>query len=310
MTIQNMKYIIAVADYKSFSQAAKALFVSQSTLSTAIREVENDLGIHIFNRSNRGITLTYDGEDLIRYAREIVEQTEYLEQRYHSRKSIPMRFSVSTQHLPFSVRAFMKFFDEIGSDNYDVAIRECNTDSVIHDVANHRSELGVLIITDAHMRTIEKILTSYGLVFQEISEMKNYVFLCTSHPLASKDSLSLEDLELFPFVTYDQELESSHFTEEPLFYNLLRKNVHVSDRATKLALIRNTNCFSIGPDLANSNADKFHKNLGEVAAIPLKESLGIVHAGFIYQKHRELSPYALSYLTYLREDIRTLVNFL
>lgn len=308
MTIQNMKYIIAVADYQSFSQAAKALFVSQSTLSTAIREVENDLGIQIFNRSSRGISLTYDGEDLIRYAREIVEQTEYLEQRYHSRKSIPMRFSVSTQHLPFSVRAFIKFFDEIGSDNYDVAIRECNTDSVIHDVANYRSELGVLIITDAHLRTIENILTSYSLAFQEISQMKNYVFLCSSHPLAAREYLTLKDLEPYPFVTYDQELESSHFTEEPLFYNLLKRNVHVSDRATKIALIRNTDCFSIGPDLTNSNADKFHKDLGEIAAVPLKEILGIVHVGYIYQTHRKLSPYAERYLDYLKEDVCSLVN--
>ena len=161
MTLQNLKYILEIADSRSLSKAARKLFISQSTLSAALKELETDLGVELFQRTNRGVTLTYDGEDFIRYAREIVEQTQYLEQRYHSRKSLPMRFSVSTQHLPFSVRAFIELFKEADTDTYDMAIRECDTNSVIHDVAGNKSELGILAIQESHLRTMEKLLVSY-----------------------------------------------------------------------------------------------------------------------------------------------------
>ena len=135
MTLQNLKYAIEISNCHSFSEASKHLFVSQSTLSAAIRDIEEDLGIQIFHRTNRGVTLTYDGEDFIKYAKEIVERSQYLEQRYHARKTIPMRFSVSSQRLPFAALAFTRIFQDINSQSYDVAIRECDTNSVIHDVS-------------------------------------------------------------------------------------------------------------------------------------------------------------------------------
>ena len=152
MTLQNLKYMLEISNSHSFSKAAKNLFVSQSTLSAAVKELESDLGITIFKRTNRGVSLTYDGEDFIKYAKEIVEQSQYLEQRYHARKSLPMRFSVSCQHLPSAVRAFTSFLAEINSPTYDIAIRECDTNSVIHDVAGRKSELGVVAIHEPHMR--------------------------------------------------------------------------------------------------------------------------------------------------------------
>lgn len=137
----------------------------------------------------------------------------------------------------------------------NIAIRECDTNSVIHDVAGRKSELGVVAIHEPHMRSMQTLFSSYDIEFHEIKSVKNYVFLRFGHPLASLPVLSIKDLEKYPFVTYDQELESSHFSEEPLFYKLLNKNVHVSDRCTKIALVRKTDCFSIGPDLPNSNAE-------------------------------------------------------
>lgn len=223
MTLQNLKYMLEISNSHSFSKAAKNLFVSQSTLSAAVKELESDLGITIFKRTNRGVSLTYDGEDFIKYAKEIVEQSQYLEQRYHARKSLPMRFSVSCQHLPSAVRAFTSFLAEINSPTYDIAIRECDTNSVIHDVAGRKSELGVVAIHEPHMRSMQTLFSSYDIEFHEIKSVKNYVFLRFGHPLASLPVLSIKDLEKYPFVTYDQELETSHFSEEPLFYKLLNK---------------------------------------------------------------------------------------
>ena len=306
MTLQNLKYILEISNNHSFSRAAKNLFVSQSTLSAAVKELEADLGISIFKRTNRGVTLTYDGEDFIKYAREIVEQSQYLEQRYHSRKSLPMRFSVSCQHLPSAVRAFTIFLEEINSSSYDIAIRECDTNSVIHDVSGRKSELGILAIQEPHMRSMQTLFSSYDIEFHPIKTVKNYVFLRSGHPLASHSVLTIKDLEKYPFVTYDQELETSHFSEEPLFYKLLNKNVHVSDRCTKIALVRKTDCFSIGPDLPNSNADAFHRGMGSMIARPLENDIGLLHMGYLTTSQTPLSQLGQLYLDYLVRDIESL----
>lgn len=308
MTIQNLKYMLEIADNCSISKAARKLFVSQSTLSAAVKEIEEDLGVTLFSRTNRGVTLTYDGEDFIRYAREIVEQTQYLEQRYHARKSLPMRFAVSTQHLPFVVRAFIHVFQETDSETYDMAIRECDTNSVIHDVAGNKSELGILAIPESHIRTIERLLSSYEIDFEEMDRIQNYVFFRKSHPLAEKKEILMKDLEEYPFVTYDQEIETSHFSEEPLFYQLLSKNLHVCDRCTKIALVRNTDCFSIGPDLTNSNADTFHKGMGEIIARPLNPEIGRLHLGYLFRRGNRISALGKKFLDYLIADVHTLMG--
>ena len=306
MTLQNMNYIIEIASHHSFSEAAKALYISQSTLSVAVREVEKDLGITIFNRNNKGVTLTYDGEDFLKYAREIVEQADYLERRYQHRQYVPMRFSVSCQRLPFVVRAFNRLLNTVSMDTYDMAVRECPTYTVIHDIASNKSELGVLAIHDSHMRTVRKTLEFNEISFTELTQLPIFVFLRNTHPLAGRPSVSLDDLKDFAFVTYDQEINASHFTEELLFYELLDKNVHVSDRCTKIALIRNSNCFSIGPDLPNSNADAFHKGMGEIVALPMKEPIEPLHVGYMMRSAQTVSSIAGQFIRYLSEEVEAL----
>lgn len=307
MTLQNLKYVIEISNCRSFSQAAKKLFISQSTLSAAVKELENDLGITLFHRTNRGISLTYDGEDFIRYARDIVQQTQYLEHRYHSRKSIPMRFSVSSQHLPFAVRAFTRFLRENDFNTYDMAIRECDTNSVIHDVSNNKSQIGLMAVHEPHLKSIQTLLASYDIEFHELSRIKNFVFFRSGHPLALQSSVSIKDLENYPFVTYDQETEVSQFSEEPLFYKILNKNVHVCDRCTKIALVRNTDCFSIGPDLSNNNADILHKGMGEIIAKPLQEDIGLLHLGYLNKYGSSLTDLCRKYLDFLMEDVQKIL---
>ena len=308
MTLQNMRYIIEIANHHSFSEAAKALYVSQSTLSVAVREVEKILGINIFNRNNKGVTLTYDGEDFLKYAREIVEQTDYLERRYQHRQYLPMRFSVSSQRLPFATRAFNQLLNTVTLGIYDMAVRECPTYTVVHDIASNKSELGVLAVHDSHMRTIQKTLESNDISFTGLNQLPIYVFLRHTHPLADRPALSLDDLKDYAFVTYDQEINSSHFTEELLFYELLDKNIHVSDRCTKIALIRGSNCFSIGPDLPNSNAGAFHRGMGEIRAIPLKEPIEPLHVGYIMRKGQTMSSMAGKYVKLLNKELNELVG--
>ncbi|MGN1141250.1 MAG: LysR family transcriptional regulator [Oliverpabstia sp.] len=304
-----MKYIIEISNCGSLSQAAKKLFISQSTLSTAVKEVEQKLGITLFHRTNRGVTLTADGEDFVRYAKDIVERTRYLEQRYTARKTLPTHFSISTHHLPFVVRSFAIFLEDLKLSSFDMALRECDTPSVLNDVCTGRSDIGIVAIQNSQMNTLQTQLTAMDMTFHEMNQLRNYVFLRKNHPLSSKKEITLKDLEDYPFVTYDDETQISPLSEELLIYTLLNKNMHVSDRCTKIALVRKTDCFSIGPDLTNSNADSFHKGTGEIIARPLDEDIGQLHLGYIHKNNYILSSLAQKYFKYLDKELMMLLNY-
>ena len=303
MTLQNIKYIIAVADCRSLSAAAKELFISQSTLSAAVKEMESELGVKLFLRNNRGVSLTADGTDFLRYAREIAERADSLEQRYQHRRYAPTRFAVSTQRLPFSVRAFSRFIRHIGWDTYDVAIRECPTYTIISDVTAGKSDLGVLALHDQYLPGLQKGFSASDLVFTELGRLQTYAFLRRGHPLSGQSSVTMAQLLQYPFVTYDQEADRSEYTEEIIFHQLSEKTIHVCDRCSKLALVRATDAFSVGPDLANSNADAFHKRIGELTAIPVDEVGDLLHVGYIRQRRGRWNEAAELYLQYLTEEM-------
>jgi len=300
--------MLAIADCGSFSAAAKTLFVSQSTLSAAIKDLEEELDVKLFSRTNRGVSLTVDGEDFVRNARDIVERADHLESRYQHRKYAPKQFAVSTQRLPFSVRAFNRFVEEAGWDVYDVAIRECPTYTIISDVESGKSDIGVLAIHDQFMAALQRVFSSNDVVFEEMSRLPAFAFMRKSHPLSNHESISMEELLEYPFVTYDQEADRSEYTEEIFFHQISDKTIHVCDRCTKVALVRLSNAFSIGTDLTNSNADSFHGNLGEIVRIPIKELTESMHIGILKQKNVEVTTAALKYLELLQESIDELRN--
>ena len=308
MTLQSLRYVLKIAEQRSLSKAAKELYLSQSTLSAAVKELEEELGIRIFTRHNRGVALTGDGEDFAKHAREIVEQAAYLEQRYRHRKYMPVRFAVSTQRLPFAVRAFNRFISRVEWDLYDVAIRECPTNTLINDVAAGKSDLGVMAIHAQYLRPLQKIFDLNDLEFTEITRLKPYVFLRRGHPLAGREKLSMSDLLQYPFVTYDQDTDRSEYTEEIIYRELAEKNIHVCDRCTKIALVRFTDSFSIGPDLTNSNADAFHAGLGDVVSIPLEDAQEYLRIGYISKRGRPIQKPAMEYLRDLEEDIRIIAG--
>lgn len=304
MTLQNLRYIVEIANYKSFSRAAKALFMTQSALSAAVRETEDELGIQIFKRTNRGVSLTADGEDCLKYCKEIIERSDFLSMRYQRRNAVHTSFSVSTQHLPFAVRAFNELLEGIDMENYDVAIRETETNHILHDVGTGRSEVGVTAFLPSQLTLINKALYLHDLAFVELSRLKAYVFLRKKHPLADHESLSLAELKAYPFVTYDQEKAPNYYSEESLFFEPTMKNIHVSDRATKMSLIRSTNAFSIGVDLPNFNQDiYFRRRNTEMVAIPFEDQTDLIQAGYLIKNGRLLSPTGAKYVHLLVEHI-------
>ena len=307
MTLQNLRYVVEVANSRSFSKAAQSLFMTQSALSSAIRDVEEELGIAIFRRTNRGVQLTPDGEDCLKYCKEIIERADYLSIRYQSRGSARTYFSVSSQHLPFAVRAFDALLESLDPAGYDVAIRETETMHILHDVSAGRSEIGVAAMTEKQLSLINKSLYIHDLSFAELARLNTYVFLRRRHPLAERDQLSLDDLRAYPFVTYDQDQAPDYYSEESLFFAPMVKNIHVSDRATKMSVIRSTDAFSVGVDLPNFNQDIYFKRRNtELVAVPFADQPEPILVGTLTKNGRDLTDIGRRYVELLAQHIELL----
>ena len=308
MTIQNLRYVIEVANTRSFSQAARNLFISQSALSSSVKDVEQELGIQIFLRSNRGVRLTPAGEDCLKYCREIVERTDYLLGKYKTGERQHLYFSVSAQHLPIAVRTFDELLLSIPVGSYDLSIREVGTAQMLRDVSNGKSELGVGSFHAEQLKLIKRAFGSYDLKFSQLAELNTYVFVRTRHPLAKKPILKTADLNDYPFVTYDDEDSPDYYSEESIFFKPFRKTIHVQDRATKMSVIRSSDAFSIGIDLPNFNRDVyFHNSETELVAIPFGDQIAPVKVGVLQKSGFETSMIADQYIELLRKHIDLLI---
>ena len=300
MTIQSLRYIIEIASSRSFSQAARNLFISQSALSASVKDAEQELGIEIFQRSNRGVSLTPAGEDCIKYCKEIVERADYLLNKYKSDTEQHMYFSVSSQHLPFAVRAFDELLSGIVSPGFDLAIREVGTAQMLHDVSTGKSELGVGAFQEDQLKLLKRSLYIDDLQFTEIARLNTYVFLRKQHPLANKDALTIEELKGYPYVTYDEADAPNYYSEESIFFKPFQSCIHVQDRSTKMSLIRSSDAFSIGIDLPNFNKDiHFLNSTSAMIAIPFADQKEQVRVGYLKKNSGEPSTTAKQYIDLL-----------
>ncbi len=307
MTLQNLRYIVEIANHKSFSKAASKLYMTQSALSAAVKDIEEELGIQIFLRTNRGISLTPDGEDCLKYCREIVERSERLSMRYKNRDTLHTYFSVSTQHLPFAVRAFNELLSSNAPSHYNAAIYEVSTSKLLEDVSSHRSELGVLAVPEEQLRLLNKSLYANDLFFVQMAQLRKYVFLRKEHPLGDLERLTLEQLKPYPFVTYDRGTDPIYYTEESILYEPLDRCIHVSDRATKMSVIRSSDAFSIGIDLPNFNRDIYFKDsASELIAIPFENQSAPIIVGCLEKNGHVLSEIGQRYMELLSKHIKKL----
>ena len=232
MTLQQLKYVIEVADKGSINEAAKSLFISQPSLSNAIKELEAEIKITIFARTNKGICISNEGAEFLGYARQVVQQAELLEEKYLNGTPSKQRFSVSTQHYTFAANAFVDLIREFGADEYEFTLRETKTYDIIDDVKNLRSELGIIYLSEFNSHIICKLLKESNLKFSELLVANPHVFISKNNPLATRKSARLEDLEDFPCLTFEQgEHNSFYFSEEILSTLNHKKNIKVSDRA-------------------------------------------------------------------------------
>ena len=291
MTLQQLRYAITIADCNSMNKAAQALFISQPSLSASIRDLENEIGIAIYKRTNRGITITPEGEEFLGYARQVAEQYDLINKKYIDKNSIKKKFSVSTQHYTFAVKAFVEMVKQFGMDEYEFAVHETKTYEVIENVKNFKSELGILYLNDFNRKVITKILKENNLEFIELFKCKTYVYLWKGNPLAKQDLITMEDLEEYPCLSFDQGMNNSfYFAEEVLSTNEYKKIIKANDRATLLKLMVGLNAYTLcsGIICQELNGDDY-------TAIPL-DSDEIMSIGYISRKNTTMSQLGKKYV--------------
>ena len=233
MTLLQLKYAVTIASCSTISEAAKRLFLTQPSLTASIKELEQELGITIFSRTNKGVIVTREGEEFLGYARQVIEQTALIEERYFGTAPVRHQFCVSTQHYSFAVEAFVELLKNHGGEEYDFRIRETKTHEIIEDVAKLKSEIGILYTSSQNETIIMKLIRQNDLKFEELFVAKPHVFISSKHPLADKEALTLEDLEEYPYLSFEQgDYNSFYFSEEILSTLDRNKNIKVRDRAT------------------------------------------------------------------------------
>lgn len=295
MTLQQLKYILTIVGSGSISEAAKKLFISQPSLSSAVKELEQEIGIEIFVRTSKGIVLSGDGVEFLSYARQVVEQAELLEQKYMNKEPAKKLVSISTQHYAFAVQAFVSLLKDLNANEYECTLRETRTHEIIEDVRNMRSEIGVLYLNDFNRKVIEKILKENDLQFHPLFVAEPHVFISSAHPLARKKLIEIEDLEEYPCLAFEQgEFNSFYYSEEILSTRALKKKILVSDRATLFNLAIGLNGYTISSGVLNEDLN------GEQIISRRLRTDEHMRIGYITNKKASLSHLAEAYVGKLK----------
>lgn len=295
MTLQQLKYALTIADCGSMNEAAKQLFISQPSLSETMKELETEIGLDIFLRSNRGIVITPEGEEFLGYARQVTEQFGLLQSKYIDKK-VKEKFSVSTQHYTFAVKAFVETVKQIGMEQYEFAVHETTTISVIENVKNFKSEIGVLYENDFNEKVLNKMFKENGLEFVELFSCDTFVYLWSGHPLAKQDVITMEELDEYPCLSFDQGKNNSlYLAEEMKSTYEYRRLIKANDRATLLNLMIGLNAYTLCSGIICEDL-----NGNDYKAVPLKETEKM-RIGYIKRKGAKVSHIGELYIKELKK---------
>lgn len=299
MTLQQLKYVTAIAEKGTISEAAKKLFVSQPSLTNSVRELEKEMHITIFERTNKGVIVSKEGEVFLGYARQVLEQARLLEEKYLGKTGEKQQFCVSSQHYSFAVNAFVDLIKEYGREEYDFSIRETQTHEIIEDVAGLKSEIGILYMNDFNEVVLRKIIKENNLDFTELFVAKPHIFVGIKNPLAKMDSVTIDDLEHYPYLSFEQGQYNSFYYSEEIFSTIERKkNIRVRDRATLFNLLIGLNGYTVSSGIIDEEL-----NGKDIVAVPLAAEshmrIGIV-------THKKVQPGRLGtiYINALKKHIQ------
>lgn len=298
MKLQQLEYFVKVAECGNLTEAANQLFIAQPSLSNAIHKLEKEMGIVAFLRSNKGVVLTHEGEELLSFSRMLLEQADIMKDHFGAGRARTPKFSVSCQHYSFAVNAFVDVIQEYDADHYSFILRETQTGEILDDVAEGKSEVGVLYLSESNEEVLSKMFKKRGLTFEELYIASPHVFICKDHPLAAEKSITMEQLMPYPYLVFEQgERNSFYYAEE--FLNMLDfpKTIQVRDRATLFNLVIGLNGFT-----ASSGVIDQKLNGEGIIARPLAVQR-TMRIGIIQKKNILFSKYAKSYIAALRKAL-------
>ena len=304
MTIQQLHYAIVISETGSLSKAAEVLYITQPSLSGSMQELEKELGITIFHRSGRGVTLTNDGAEFITYARQVHQQYETLMEKYSSGGKLKKKFGVSMQHYSFAVKTFVEMVQKFNTAEYEFAVRETTTREVIEDVSTFRSEIGILYLSDFNRKVLMKIFREKGLEFHKLVECDVFVYLWKGHPLAGASRIRREELSEYPCLSFEQGGNGSFYFAEEIFSNSeYPRTVKVDDRATMLNLMKGLGGYTLCSGILCEEL-----NGSDYAAIPFEpeedDGNGKMEIGYIVKKNQILSSLASLYIEEMKEYLK------
>ena len=295
MTLQQLRYALTIAGCGSMNEAAKRLFLSQPSLSETVKELEQEIGLQIFMRSNRGIIITPEGEEFLGYARQVIDQYGILKARYVE-KQRKEKFSVSMQHYTFAVKAFVETVKKAGMDSYEFAANETTTYDVMENVRNFKSEIGVLYLNDFNEQVLMKIIREKGLEFEELFACDTYVYLWSGHPLAGQSEISMEELDEYPCLSFDQGRNSSLYLAEEMKSTYdYKRLIKANDRATLLNFMIGLNAYTLCSGIICEEL-----NGSDYMAIPLKETEKM-RIGYVKRKGASISHIGQIYIEELKK---------
>jgi DNA-binding transcriptional LysR family regulator len=298
MKLQQLKYVVKVAELGNITEASRRLFVSQPSITAAIHDLENEMGVVIFSRTNKGVEVTRQGELFLGYARQVLEQADLLEEKFKGDTHQAPHFAVSCQHYSFAVNAFVDVIREFDAYSYDFTLREEQTHEIIEDVARMKSELGILYLSPRNEEVIRKMLRNNELDFEPLFTAAPHVFISSAHPLAKRESISIEDLADYPYLSYEQgNFNSFYFSEELLSTLDRRKNIRVRDRATLFNLLIGLDGYTVC-----SGVISHELNGKNIIAVPLEEDTYMT-VGVITRKNTHATRYGKAYKAALLRHI-------
>ena len=298
MTLQQLRFLIAVAEAGSINAAAQHLYTAQSNISSAIKSLEKETGLTIFTRSNRGVMLTNDGTELLGYARQVVEQADMLEARYSQGGTPQSRLAISAQHYAFGVEAFISVVEACEDEKFEFTMRETTTAQIIDDVRAFRSEIGILYLDEFNERVLERAFTEARVTFHPLFEANVHVFMGRNNPLAGRSEIALEELTPYTRYSFEQGTSNSfYYSEEPLSYIPCARNIRVSDRGTLTNLLVTSNGYALSTGVLSNEMQS------GIVSIPLSGE-HTMRVGYIIHDERKPTPILGRYLAELDRIIR------
>ncbi|WP_276911647.1 LysR family transcriptional regulator [Dubosiella newyorkensis] len=292
MNINQLKYVLKIAECHSMREASSRLYISQPALSSSVHELEEELGFLLFERTNKGVALSKEGRDFVNFAKKAVGQYEILEDRFLTKKDERERFSVSTQHFTFAIEAFTSVIKKFDPQKFVFSIHETKTKAVLDDVRTSKSEVGIVSYSSANKALMKKLFREYGLLFTPLMQRETYIYVWKDHDLAGRKEISIEEMAPYPYVCFDQSVEGSlYLNEEAMADHVFEKMIKSDDRATSMEIIAKLGGYSIGSGMLSRK----DATLQGLSAIKLIEEDPLI-IGYITRKRSTFSLYGKAYI--------------